>query len=100
MDFRGGQAQSGIDGRHATGFIVGGDPLDQLGLSAPATTEEAAASLSRRSGIFFATESGPWQPKHLSDRIGRTSRLNLMIRSAPRVGDATTSKATASALIR
>ena len=41
----------------------------------PPRSAFAAASLSRRSGIFLATASGPWQVKHLSERIGRTSRL-------------------------
>src|SRR6266536_4290996 len=46
----------------------------------------AAASLSSRRGIFFATASGPWHPKHLSERIGRTSRLNRTAGSAPKAG--------------
>src|SRR5947208_9560144 len=42
----------------------------------PPRSAFAAASLSSRRGIFFAVASGPWQPKHLSESIGRTSRLN------------------------
>src|SRR5262245_13804492 len=35
----------------------------------------ALDSWSRRSGLFRLAESGPWQVKQRSERIGRTSRL-------------------------
>jgi len=42
----------------------------------PPRSPFADASMSSRKGAPFLTESGPWQVKHLSERIGRTSRLN------------------------
>ena len=73
------------------GFSAAIRPISSLAVTSPSTmaclphpkSALAEASLSSRKGIFFATASGPWQVKHLSDRIGRTSRLNSMARSAP-----------------
>src|SRR5262249_61545681 len=40
----------------------------------------AAASESRRSLIFLFAASGPWQTQHLSERMGRMSRLKSIRR--------------------
>src|SRR5688572_8732281 len=64
-----------------TSVLAAGSPSTMA--RRPPVSALAAASLSRRSGIFFAVASGPWQRKHLSDRIGLTSRLNSRGRSAP-----------------
>ena len=53
------------------------------------TTSSAAAFSSRRSFALRDFASGPWQWKHMSDRIGSTSRPKSM--SAARAGDARTS---------
>ena len=48
----------------------------------------AAARSSKRSLALRAAESGPWQEKHVSARIGRMSRLNFSGASAPAAGAA------------
>ena len=42
----------------------------------PPRSAKAPSSVSRRSGLSRVALSGPWQVKHLSERIGRMSRLN------------------------
>src|SRR5262249_8192094 len=57
------------------------------GLPATSTPDASASfSASRRSSALRCFSSGPWQAKHLSDRIGRTSRLKSI--SAARAGSA------------
>ena len=51
--------------------------INLLATTSPGTIARfAASSLSSRSAIPFAFASGPWHAKHLSERMGRTSRLN------------------------
>ena len=79
------ERQARVGRRHPHALIRRGDAAHEGGgigisltmaLRPPPRSALASSSLSSRNGTFFAAASGPWHVKHLSARIGRTSRLN------------------------
>jgi hypothetical protein len=40
---------------------------------------KAPSSVSKRNAVFRLFLSGPWQAKHLSERIGKITRLNSIV---------------------